>query len=90
MKFASYIDYFGTPAKEIPCITGVGAPTATTEGAVGCLYMDTNSGVIYKCTSASIGNYVWGSMSATLTDQDLQEIVNQVLAAIPSADEVYY
>lgn len=64
MKFASYIDYFGTPAKEIPCITGVGAPTSTTVGTVGCLYMAINTGNIYKCISDARGVYIWEDLNA--------------------------
>lgn len=59
MTFLEYLNLFGAPAKEIPCITGKGAPTTATEGAVGCFYMDTDTGEIYKCTAATNGNYTW-------------------------------
>lgn len=40
-------------------ITGTGAPTTETVGAVGCQYMDTNNGDMYKCTAVSDGVYIW-------------------------------
>lgn len=40
-------------------MTGKGAPTTSTEGAVGCLYMDTDTGNMYKCTAAVDGSYTW-------------------------------
>lgn len=42
-----------------PCITGNGEPTTTTEGAVGCLYLDTITGTLYKCTAVENGVYTW-------------------------------
>lgn len=59
MKFLSSLDIFNEPAKEIPCIPGSGAPTTETEGAVGSLYMDSDTGDIYKCTAVSEGVYTW-------------------------------
>lgn len=59
MTFLENLNLFGDPAKEIPCITGKGAPTTSTEGAVGCFYMDTDTGDIYKCTAVSQGSYTW-------------------------------
>lgn len=59
MNFVEYQDFLGTPIKEIPCIRGNGAPTETTNGDVGVLYMDINTGDIYKCISAENGIYIW-------------------------------
>lgn len=42
-------------------ITSKGAPTTSTEGAVGCLYMDTDTGNMYKCTAVNAGVYYWVS-----------------------------
>lgn len=55
MNYVKSLNLFGVEAKEIPCITGNGAPTTATEGAVGCLYMDIDSEHkdIYKCISRS-------------------------------------
>lgn len=61
MEFAKSFKLFGVEGKEIPCITGNGAPASVTKGAVGCLYMDTDTGNVYKCTAADNGLYVWTS-----------------------------
>ena len=60
MEFLEGRDLFGSgPSKEIPCLTGEGKPTTATVGAVGCLYMDTATGALYKCTKAENGVYTW-------------------------------
>jgi hypothetical protein len=59
MNYVPNLNIFGVEAKEIPCITGSGAPTTSTAGAVGMFYMNTNSGKVYKCTSAVDGVYTW-------------------------------
>ena len=51
MNFVKNLNMFGVEAKEIPCLTGIGAPTNATEGAVGSFYMDTTNGDVYKCTT---------------------------------------
>ena len=66
MDFVKNLNLFGISGKEIPCITGRGAPTEQTQGAVGCLYMNVNNGEMYKCVSAQYGIYLWkqvGSLS---------------------------
>ena len=40
-------------------ITGIAAPTASTVGIVGQLYLNTNDGAYYKCTAISNGVYNW-------------------------------
>ena len=49
----------GVEYKEIPCITDEGAPTETTEGAVGCLYMNTDNGDVYKCIAVNNGVHTY-------------------------------
>lgn len=41
------------------CLTGSGAPTTATVGAVGALYMDTGTGKLYKCTAVADGAHTW-------------------------------
>ena len=62
MNYVEHFNLFGVPAKEIPCITGEGAPTTSTEGVPGCLYMDNLTGVLYKCIMVSAGMFVWESV----------------------------
>lgn len=51
MNYVKSQNFLGTETKEIPCITGKGAPTLETEGAIGMFYMDEDSGKIYKRTA---------------------------------------
>ena len=62
MNYVESLNLFGIEAKEIPCIKGSGAPTESTVGAVGLLYMDTNTGDMYKCTAVGNGVYVWKAL----------------------------
>ena len=59
MNYVESFNLFGVDAKQIPSILGSGAPTNDTEGAVGCFYMDTDTGTVYKCTAAESGVYTW-------------------------------
>ena len=59
MNYVPHFNLLGVEAKQIPCITGEGAPTTSTEGAVGCFYMDTTNGKMYKCTNVADGIYTW-------------------------------
>ena len=59
MDFVKSFDFFGIPATQIPSIPGSGVPTEETEGAVGCLYMNTDTGTLYKCVAAVDGVYTW-------------------------------
>lgn len=59
MNHVKTFDLFGVKVRQIPCIPGTGAPTPATEGAVGCLYMDTNTGDLYKCIAVADGVYTW-------------------------------
>lgn len=74
MNYVENFNFYGVDAKEIPCIKGEGAPTETTEGAVGCLYMDTLTGDMYKCTNVSDGIYTWvtfeGEIVQTMGDSE--------------------
>ena len=59
MKFVKSLNMFHVDAKEIPCLTGKGAPAEKTEGAVGVLYMNTDDESLYKCTDVADGVYTW-------------------------------
>ena len=65
------------------CQTGTGAPTTATAGAVGTLYMDTDTGNLYKCTAVAGGAYTWDLLTGdcvltveTITVDDSGEPVN--------------
>lgn len=65
MNYVDSFNLFGVEAKQNPSIKGSGAPTTSTEGAVGCLYMDIGTGDVYKCTSATDGVYTWKYLGGT-------------------------
>ena len=68
MNFVEILDMFYQDVRQIPCLLGKGAPTSYTVGAVGCLYMDTNKGDLYKCTSAKNGVYTWEPLTGMQFD----------------------
>lgn len=88
MNYVESFNFYGVDAKEIPCIKGSGAPTSSTAGAVGCFYMDTKTGVVYKCVAAASGVYTWKDVTAqpkmelletiTVGDTDLGTVVRDV------------
>ena len=63
MDYVKSFDLFGTPITQIPCIPQSGAPTTETKAAVGCLYMNTDNGALYKCVAAADGVYTWEQVS---------------------------
>lgn len=73
MNYVDSFNLFETEVKQIPCERGHGAPTTATVGAVGCLYMDVDTGNMYKCTSDANGVYTWGDVSST----NETEIINR-------------
>lgn len=77
MNFVKYFELFGVVARQIACITGEGPPTESTEGAVGCLYMDTlsKSKDVYMCVAVENGVCTWVSLLGDL-DSALAEILD--------------
>lgn len=79
MNYVESFDLFGVQAKQIPCEKGSGAPTESTVGAVGCFYMDTATGDVYKCTSAADGVYGWASDKQDC-ENTIKTLSNKVLS----------
>ena len=61
MNFVESFNLLGVDAKQISCLCLNGAPTTSTEGAVGMLGMDITSETydLYKCVAADGGVYTW-------------------------------
>lgn len=59
MNYVKHLNALGLEMRQLPCYPGKGAPTSATEGAVGDLYMDTDTGAVYKCTGVADGAYTW-------------------------------
>lgn len=68
MNYVDSYNLFGIETKQIPCIPGTGAPSTSTAGAVGMLYMDTDTGDIYKCTAVVNGVYTWAGFGSAITE----------------------
>lgn len=84
MNYVESFNLLGVEAKEIPCIKGEGAPTSATEGAVGCLYMDTLTGNTYKCVGGELGSLVWvETLKGAVTPDTLGEVIETGRNIIP-------
>ena len=86
MNYVESFNLLGVEAKQIPCIKGEGAPTTSTEGAVGCFYIDTLVGTLYKCTAASSGNYTWETFEGEKGDPGADGKDGVIFTPIVSAD----
>ena len=64
MNFVKFFNLFGTRVRQIPCLKGSGTPNGETKGAVGCLYMNTDNGYLYKCTAVVDGVCTWARVGA--------------------------
>lgn len=86
MNYVESFDLLGLEAKQIPCIKLNGAPTTSTEGAVGLLGMDISSEPydLYKCVDVNENGYIWklvggsglGDMLKSTYDADNDGIVD--------------
>ena len=59
MNYVESFNLLGLEARQITCIKFNENPTTSTEGAIGMLGMNVNSGAIYKCTNVNNGSYTW-------------------------------
>lgn len=78
MNYVNGFDLFGIEARQVTCDCANGAPTSSTPGKVGMLYMNIDNGDIYKCISSSSGTTTW-SLLATSEDS-IKNTVNNALA----------
>ena len=82
MNYVKNLNMFGIEAKEIPCIRDEGAPTETTEGAIGCLYMDENDGEIYKRVVGDDGEHTWENVLSPVDKQigEVETALDSIIA----------
>ena len=92
MNYVKHLSFCGVEAKEIPCIQGEGAPTNATEGAVGCLYMNTLNGDVYKCTAVNDGVYTWGifGVQGETADNITILLPTEAVAVVGVEFNIYY
>lgn len=100
MEFISGCEIAGAKADGCRCKTRKGAPTAATKGDVGTLYMDEDTGEVYKCTKCENGIYTWepftaGTSSPTggaqlppVTEGDNGKVLKVIDGAWAAADAV--
>lgn len=93
MDFVESLNLLGVKAKEIPSLKGSGSPTEATVGAVGCLYMNTDTGDLYKCIAADNGVYTWLSINNKLPKYELIEKIivgYSITTSVPEDWETNY
>ena len=54
MRYVKDFDFFGDDIRQIPCLTGKGAPASGLAVEVGILYLDTDEGKLYKCPEVGV------------------------------------
>ena len=79
MNFIEHFNFLGVDVKQIPTIVGTGAPTTETKGAVGCFYIDANTGTMYKCIKVEGGVYIWEKeITDVYTTEEVNDLCDQV------------
>ncbi len=76
MDYMESLDVFGLQARQRPCLKGNGEPTTSTKGTVGELYMDTTTGLIYKCIGESKGVYTWQTVG--MSEEEKAELLAKI------------
>lgn len=87
MNYVKSLKMLNVEARQLPCITGSGAPTMETVGAVGELYMDSNTHKVYKCIATSGGAYIWEV--SNVQELGSSEVTNGIPIEISSDDSIY-
>lgn len=52
-------------------LTGITAPSTSTQGSVGQLYLDTTTKILYECTAENSGVYTWDKVGGTAKQDKL-------------------
>lgn len=74
MDFINGQGISGQKANGYPCMTRKGAPTTATRARVGVLYMDTDTGDLYKCIAVADGVYTWVAVDAAAAGGSLPAV----------------
>lgn len=62
-------------------LTGITAPSTSTQGAVGQLYLDTTTKILYECTAENSGVYTWDKVGGTAKQDKLTAGTNITIDA---------
>lgn len=88
MNYVESLNLLGVEARQIPCIKGSGAPDSSTNGDVGCLYMDIETGDVYKCVAIDNGSLVWKITEDVSKIETLERKVQTSICAVSTAEEM--
>lgn len=66
---------------------GSGAPGASTAGAEGITYLDTDTGILYLCTGAGDGVFTWKKVDGGLSDTAKAILVAILRNGVYSSDQ---
>ena len=76
-KYVTSFNLFGNSVRQITCDCANGAPTASTPGDVGMLYMNIDNGDVYKCVSIINGIATWDLL--VTSEDSIKNAVNNAL-----------
>ena len=76
-KYVTSFNLFGNSVRQITCDCANGAPTASTPGDVGMLYMNIDNGDVYKCVSNINGIATWDLL--VTSEDSIKNAVNNAL-----------
>lgn len=85
VNYVSAFDLFGVEARQVTCDCANGAPTSSTPGKMGMLYMNINNGDVYKCISSGNGMTAWSLLVAS--EDSIKNAVNNALTIAKESGE---
>ena len=84
-KYVTAFNLFGNIVRQITCDCANGAPTASTPGDVGMLYMNIDNGDVYKCVSNINGIATWELL--VTSENSIKNAVNNALTIAKESGE---
>ena len=85
VNYVSAFDLFGVEARQVTCDCANGAPTSSTPGKMGMLYMNINNGDVYKCISSDNETTTWSLLVAS--EDSIKNAVNNALTIAKESGE---
>ena len=85
VNYVSAFDLFGVKARQVTCDCANGAPTSSTPGKIGMLYMNIDNGDVYKCISSDNGTTAWSLLVAS--EDSIKNAVNNALTIAKEGGE---
>lgn len=85
VNYVSAFDLFGVEARQVTCDCANGAPTSSTPGKIGMLYMNINNGDVYKCISSGNGTTTWSLL--VVSEDSIKNAVNNALTIAKESGE---